>query len=368
MILRAKNFTLFESELTENQRKNSELNLKETYSGYSILSSYPRRIVAELTNSCNINCIMCGREQLDFTPSFFELSWFKILEEAFVYTEEIVLHGWGEPTVHPSFEQILEYLNRFSLRKYFCTNGTTLGNIKEMLFKHHVDIVAISLDGPDAATNDSIRRGARIDEITKSLKEIIEYKKKNKLDYPYINFVFTAMKRNIDQLPNMVALAAECGVEEVKVVYLTSFSKDLNNEVLFDEREKVRKIFDIASELSNREGISLKLPYISGEDPAGEMPHRECFFPYRDLFIGSNGFVRPCVSTGEELFCIEKQKTFMEIWNHEKLGVYRRVVNSTEDMKEGCRKCYHSSCANWNKDISFVQTGEMFSPKWKVKL
>lgn len=367
MILRAKNKTLFESDITEHQQQNSNLNLVETDKQQALLTSYPRRIVAELTNACNINCIMCGREHADFKPSFFDFRWFKLLEEAFTHTEEIVLHGWGEPTIHPEFERILQYLDGFPLRKYFCTNGTTLDQIRDMIFEHHVDIMAVSLDGADSHTNDAIRYGSKIGDIVRGLKAITRHKQNNNLDYPHINFVFTAMKRNIGQLPEMIRLASETGVTEVKAVYLTSFSETMDREALHKDRERVKAIFEKATDLAKSKDIMIKLPYIQGEDPAGSMVHRECFFPYRDLFIGSDGFVRPCVSTGDALFDIRDYSDFMAIWNHERLQSYRKQVNNIISMPDGCRRCYHSTCANWNKKTSFIQTGEVFSPEWKTE-
>ena len=61
MVLRAKTKTLFSGkELTEQQRQNTEQNIKEMEEGRTILQSYPRRLVFELTNACNLNCVMCG--------------------------------------------------------------------------------------------------------------------------------------------------------------------------------------------------------------------------------------------------------------------------------------------------------------------
>ena len=62
-ILRAKTIGLFKYEgLAEIQRKNSEENLDGIQTGSLRLNSYPRRLVLELTNACNLNCIMCGRD------------------------------------------------------------------------------------------------------------------------------------------------------------------------------------------------------------------------------------------------------------------------------------------------------------------
>lgn len=59
MVIRAKRKRLFEGKpLTEKQKKNTELNLKEIDEQSTILQSLPRRLVFELTNLCNLNCVM----------------------------------------------------------------------------------------------------------------------------------------------------------------------------------------------------------------------------------------------------------------------------------------------------------------------
>ena len=50
-------------------------------------------------------------------------------------------------------------------------------------------------------------------------------------------------------------------------------------------------------ELAKKLGIKLKLPYLQGKDIAGDKYHKDCFVAYRDFFLASDGFVRPCQST-----------------------------------------------------------------------
>ena len=59
MIVRAKTKDLFRGkELTAQQQLNSVTNMEEMEKGEIILKSYPRRLVFELTNACNLNCEM----------------------------------------------------------------------------------------------------------------------------------------------------------------------------------------------------------------------------------------------------------------------------------------------------------------------
>ena len=364
-IMRAKTIDLFGSPLTSQQDSNAQLNKKEALDGKIILDSYPRRLVLELTNACNLNCIMCGRNESSFTKNFFDISYLYRLEPALSYVEEVTLFGWGEPTIHPRFKDILEFLNNFPVKKYFVTNGTTLHKIEDLLFDFKVDIMAVSLDGACETTNDKIRRGGSFNKIVSSLKKITARKRENRLTYPYINFVMTLMKSNLYELPEMVDLAADIGLEEVKAVYLTAFNRDLADEVLWSSAEDVRKVFAETVKRGKSLGIKIKLPYIQGEDIAGEKFHKDCFVGWRDFFIGSDCYIRPCQSIARKLFHSSLYENFKDAWNSAEMAEFRSIVNDGKKMWAECKGCYQSSHANWNKKSSFLQIGQKFAPEWE---
>lgn len=368
MILRAKTKNLFSGkELTAQQQNNSNKNIEELENGKTILESYPRRLVFELTNACNLNCIMCGRNAADFRPTVFDMDVFRSFEPLMDMVEEVTLMGWGEPTIHPNFIEMLEIINKHSARKYFCSNGMNLKKIKNAIFDYNVDVFAISLDGATDETNSRIRRGSKIDQITEDLKDIVRIKKERGLKYPWINFVFCAMRSNIRELPDLVRLAAEIGIEEVKVVYLTVFGEDLMNESLWGHEDLVREVFEEAIRVGDELGILLKLPHYIGEDEAGNKLHKDCFVAWRDFFLGSDGYVRPCMSTPIHFFEYDRNKDFMEMWNAPEYQKYRAYVNDSDKMDSPCRRCYQSSHCNWNRKESFIQVGEHFSPDWEKK-
>ena len=366
MIIRAKRKEFFSGkELTDKQRKNSQLNLQEIDEGREKLSSYPRRLVFELTNACNLNCIMCGRNAADFKPTMFDMNVFRSFEPLMDSIEEVTLMGWGEPTVHPYFCEMLEIINRHSARKYFCTNGMNLEKIKDSIFQYKVDVFAVSVDGATFETNSRIRRGSDLNKITQSLKEIVREKKEKELTYPWINFVFCAMDSNIHELPDLVRLAAEIGIEEVKVVYLTVFNEELLPETLWNKTDKVKAFFEEAARIGEKNNIILKLPHLTGEDIAGNQYHKDCYVPWRDFFLGSDGYVRPCMSTPIQFFKYDMEKPFFDTWNAPEYLQYRRSVNNMAQMDTPCKRCYQSSHCNWNRKESFIQIGSTFSPEWR---
>ena len=366
MLVRAKTKLLFQGkELTEKQKNNSQQNISELESGKTILDSFPRRLVFELTNVCNLNCVMCGRNAADFKPTLFPLNWFRWFEPMFDVIEEVTLMGWGEPTVHPDFKEMLEIIDRHSARKYFCTNGMRLDILKDTIFDTHVDVFAVSLDGAKAETNNRIRRGADFDKVVANLRAIVKARTERGLKYPWINFVFCAMKSNLWELPDLVRLASDIGIDEVKVVYLTAFEDDLTGEVLWNCQDEVRAAFDEAIKVGEELGILLKFPHIQGEDVAGDRPHKDCFVPWRDFFLGSDGYIRPCMSTPVQFELFDMNKSFEEMWNSKHYQKYRAMVNDPERMEDACKRCYQSSHCNWNNKLTWLQQDQAFAPEWK---
>lgn len=354
-ILRAKTTQLFPyADLTERQRQNVLQNTKEMQEGDVHLASLPQRLVFELTNACNLACIMCGRSAKAVQNTYFDLEWLKTFEPVFNRVSEVTLFGWGEPTLHPQFRHILEYLAGFSIKKYVLTNGVLLHRFADVIV-NTVDILALSLDGATAATNDSIRRGARLEAIIQSLRSIVAQRNASDRKRPHINLVMTLMKQNLHELPLLIDLAASLGIEEVKAVYLTAFTQDMANHVLWDRQSETQAVFSETLRRAEKNDILVKLPYIQGEDPAGNAPHRLCYVGWRDFFLGSDGFVRPCQSTSQQVFHIRERTTFEDMWNDAAFQAFRMHVNGTENMPPQCRICFQSSHANWNHRSSFLQ-------------
>ena len=150
------------------------------------------------------------------------------------------------------------------------------------------------------------------------------------------------------------------------MVYLTVFEEDLMNESLWGQDDLVHKAFEEAIRIGEDFGIVLKLPHYVGEDIAEYRFHKDCFVSWRDFFLGSDGYVRPCMSTPVKFFLYDTNKSFMEMWNAPEYQNYRKIVNNQEKMDRPCKRCYQSSQCNWNRKESFIQVGETFSPDWEI--
>jgi radical SAM protein with 4Fe4S-binding SPASM domain len=174
----------------------------------------------------------------------------------------------------------------------------------------------------------------------------------------------TMMESNFREFPEYVHLGHELGIQEVKGVYLTAFDERMQNESLYGKERELKEVFYKAEQLGSELGIEVKLPYLQGEDIAMNAFHKECFTGWRDFFLGSDGYVRSCMSTSKKLFHIDKYSNFDEMWNSDEYQDFRESVNRPQ-MDKPCRNCYQASYANWNKKSAFIQIGNDFAPEWE---
>ena len=102
------------------------------------------RIYVEITNYCNLSCSFCSkdtREKREMTVSEFRMVISKIKD----YTENIYLHVKGEPLLHSNLDEILSICDENKVNLKITTNGTLLAKRKDILLKHNIKQISISL-------------------------------------------------------------------------------------------------------------------------------------------------------------------------------------------------------------------------------
>jgi MoaA/NifB/PqqE/SkfB family radical SAM enzyme len=305
---------------------------------------------------------MCGRNYAEFSPSYLTINQFLWFKDLFHTVEEVTLMGWGEPTIHPDFMKMLEILDQTPARKYFCTNGMFLDKLEDAIFEYHVDLIAISINGATAKTNNRLRKGSDLDKIVDYIKSIVSRRKTICSQWPHLSFVYCLMKSNLHELLPCIVLAQQLGVNRVKVVYFTAFTKALFNETVWGMEHEVQQVFGEAEELAKRLGVELKLPHISGQDLAGTVSHNDCGLLWRDIFVGADGLFRPCMTASKTLCLLDMSKSFFEVWNSDEFVFHRKNVNQVKSMPVSCVNCCQESICNWNLQKSFLKDENVHSP------
>ena len=102
------------------------------------------RVYVEITNYCNLSCSFCSkdtREKKEMTIDGFRDVIGKIKD----YTENVCLHVKGEPLLHSKFDEILSICDLNNINVKITTNGTLLLKRKDILLKHNIRQISISL-------------------------------------------------------------------------------------------------------------------------------------------------------------------------------------------------------------------------------
>ncbi len=176
----------------------------------------------DLTNGCNINCIMCGNvpnktraTQYVMPQEVFENS----LLPVFGFAQDFSYGCYFEPLMTPYFDEALPRLAQHlvpGIRGDMITNAVLLTEARAQMavdanvFKK----IRVSVDGATAKTFEEIRKGSRFNRVIENVRNLAAYRDSKGSDLE-IEFNFTKMRQNIHELPDVVKLAHDCGVTSV---------------------------------------------------------------------------------------------------------------------------------------------------------
>jgi len=152
------------------------------------VAAYPKTVIIETTNACNLRCKMChvwGEGVTKKRPVGFirEEIWQKAIEELSQWDEPIsvALHGAGEPMLHKDLLKILSFASsKKNLSVGFLSNGTlwTRDFIKAIL-DTGVAWAGFSVDGADPAKYRKYR-GADLIVVEDAIEYLASSRKDNR--------------------------------------------------------------------------------------------------------------------------------------------------------------------------------------------
>jgi len=103
-----------------------------------------KKIYIEITNRCNFSCSFCfstSRASKFMSPDEFKI----IAQKIRLHTSYIYLHVLGEPLLHPALDEILSVAEDLKFNINITTNGALLDKKKDLLLKHKIRQINISL-------------------------------------------------------------------------------------------------------------------------------------------------------------------------------------------------------------------------------
>lgn len=163
---------------------------------YPLHASYPKNLMVEVTNACNLRCIMCDNRKMKRKKGFMDINTYKlVLENAKeIGIEMIGLYTTGESFLHPRIFDFIKLAKKMGFKYvYTDTNGIPLNKKKiNKILKSGLDSIKFSIDAASKETYEKIRVGGDFDVLYKNVKMLREMrdKKKSKLKI-YASFLLT---------------------------------------------------------------------------------------------------------------------------------------------------------------------------------
>lgn len=299
----------------------------------------PSELYIETTNTCNLKCRGCPtglgklkKQSIMMNKDSFE-SIIKNNIEIFPFLEYIVPFFYGEPLLN---KYIFQYINCLRDLSYpytlieIHTNGNIIGSSKEIakkLLETNIDIISISLDGPDKESYESFRNGGNFDIVYTFIKDLTSLKKEMKLFRPEIVIQMILTKYNEDKVEDFIKLKEELGVDRVVFKpFISEFT-----ELSYEETNCL---------------IPNNQQFILGKEQKQEFIKNKknlCGWLYRAFCILVDNSITPCCidPNGSLLNGLNlKNTTIKKVWNSPKYKQLRKLV--LKGKVKLCNNCFFS--------------------------
>ncbi len=280
----------------------------------------PLRLWIEVTNRCNLQCVICpNSERTAFGDMEFSL-FKKIIDEVSPIVHEVKLFLGGEPLLHPEIFAMIAYAHNHGVLTEIHTNGTLLDQDRSRgILDSGLDVLSISFDGVDKDTYESIRINADFDQVIRNMNIFLRMKEKKKNDpYTIIQCILQPdqihSKRSLKkQIKEFKKRFDGLPVNEFKFIKAHNFGGRLVDKETCQPRYEIEK-FDY--------------------HPCGDI--------YHALSITWNGKVVPCCTDFFEQYVLGDAKTekISDIWHSKKTESLReKLVHGDIQDIELCRNC-----------------------------
>lgn len=344
----------------------------------------PVAVNLESTLGCNLECVMCGSHLSGVTklrramgPEMLA----RIEREVLPGVTELSLTVAGEPFLTPRLPQFVAVAERVGAELSLNTNGTLMKDtplVRRVLSQSSV--VRFSVDGATAETYESIRGQGDFDLVVGNIRKVVELRAALPRDQrPRLVMCMVLMRRNAHELPQMVELVNDLGLDRLDVAHLTVIVPEMDAESLRHAPDEADRWLRAARERADALGVRANLPpLMSGADNGpspvararlalrearevsktrlrrlGETVRRKaaltrwsakaggrvpCHFLQNHVFITIQGEVAPCPMPGRPIAGSLKEQSFADIWNGEVL-TRMRLGFLRGEPEPCCRHC-----------------------------
>lgn len=226
------------------RQNNAELSLQKKYLN---MESYPRNLLVNFEDSCNLKCESCRNEvkiargkEHEKNIRYANL----LISEVLPHVEFITMAGTGEVFVGKGYEKMYMSgaMNNIKWIRLL-TNGTLFNEQNWKVFSHNKKgkiALTVSIDAATKETYEKLRRNGNFETLKRNMEFAAKLRKEGKLSYFRLNFV--VQKKNYLEMPLFVQWGNKLGVDEVfftKILNYGTYSQDEFTEISMMEADEM---------------------------------------------------------------------------------------------------------------------------------
>ncbi|WP_069472701.1 radical SAM protein [Candidatus Marithrix sp. Canyon 246] len=322
---------------------NDLLNKSFQSRSFNVLAS-PNFIKVEVSNICNLHCIMCPIDDIEAPKRKLTLDEFKHILSQFPFLTKIGLYGIGEPLNNPRIYEMIKICHDRNIETEFVSNATLFNETRiNKLIEAGLSNIYISIDSVNPQKYESIRVGSNFEKVIQNLKTLIDCKKAANSKTPLIGISTVTMSENVKELIDIINFISTLEIDRLIITGLNTTYTEQNISIKQDFNQDLNKVLQLCKKI-NQSG-KLKIKFFHENKAA-------CSLPWNSVFITVNGDVTPCMNCADSSiisFGNIFQQNFLEIWNNQQYQNFRTSFRS--QIPTVCKPCPDYSFDYLNSEL-----------------
>ena len=298
---------------------------------FYILPRHPTQVQIEITNRCNLDCLMCPRKILGIPLEHMPFERFEGIIDRLEGVKKVTLTGWGEPFLHPQIYSMIALCKSKGFYTQLTTNGTLVEPAR--IIDSGLDAITFSID----SIKGDETPGHLNQEVLKKVEELAGLRKGGR---PLITLQAILHKGRVQDILDVVVFGASAGVDRINLGRLDPRFKP----VARPSPEEERYMFREADRLGRRLGIQVDIIQYAISRGAKRLIYRlikgalhrfgrYCLKTYNYLYVNIQGEVTPCCILPNHAVGDLAKEGLGEIWRGERFRDFR------QNMEKVCGRC-----------------------------
>lgn len=295
----------------------------------------------ELSKRCNIHCNYCysaSGKPLENELTLEEIK--KVITDAKELGARTVTINGGEPTIHPHFSEIVQFIHSKGMLTQLFTNAIAITKKSaETLFENEV-YPCVSIESLNPSVHDKLTEvPGSLEKTLQGIENLIEagYTKEKSLA---INAVIT--KTNYNDLEELWKWAVRKGIQPTLIRVIPTGRGHVDMAV------STKQIKSIVEKIAVESGYDPTIPYCADSG---------CRKHYMSCFVNAQGFVQLCSCIHATLGNI-RFKDLRTILRES--SIFRTMRNLDNELIGECSTCDYKSNCYGCRALAYAVTGNMF--------